>query len=113
LKIDNTGNTEDAAISMVPANTKTTSFTVYVHGGSSFTVSGVRDGTYQIYLTTGVDWDAAAPGFSRNCAFSKFADPFEFTTTSRQYTEWTISLKVSSDGNARVDDVTPGDFPTG
>jgi hypothetical protein len=96
----------------VPANTKTTSFTVYVHAGNSFTVSGIRDGTYQIYLTTGVDWDPDAPGFSRNCGFTKFADPFEFTTSSNQYTEWTITLKASVGGNARTDEVPPGDFPT-
>jgi len=113
LKIDNAGNNEDAAVSLVPANTRTTSFTVYVHAGNSFTVSSIRDGTYQIYLTTGVDWDPAAPGFSRSCGFSKFADPFEYTTSSTQYTQWTITLKASVDGNARTDEVPPGDFPTG
>jgi hypothetical protein len=112
LKIDNGGTTEDTAISLVPANTKTTSFTVYVHAGGSFTVRGIRDGTYQVNLTTGVDWDPAAPGFSRSCAFSRFTDPIEFKTTSRQYTEWEITMNASTGGNARTDDVAPQDFPT-
>jgi hypothetical protein len=113
LKIDNTGGTDDAAISVVPANTKASAFTVYVTAGQSFTVSGVRDGNYQIYLTTGADWDPGPPGFTRKCGFSKFADAFEFKTTSSQYTQWTITLKASVGGNARTDEVPPGDFPTG
>jgi hypothetical protein len=80
--------------------------------GNSYTVSGVRDGTYQIFLTSGADWDAAAAGFSRICSYQKFADTFQFTTTSRQYTQWTITLKASVGGNARTDDVPPGDFPS-
>jgi len=112
LKIDNSGATEDAAISVVPANTKASAFTVYVTAGQTYTVSGVKDGTYQIYLTTGTDWDPAAPGFSRKCAFEKFADSFQFTTTSRQYTQWTITLQASTGGNAQTDNVNPGEFPT-
>jgi hypothetical protein len=112
LKIDNTGGADDAAISVVPNNTKATAFTVYVMAGQSYTVSGVRDGTYQIYLTTGADWDGGANGFSRKCAFEKFADTFDFKTTSSQYTQWTITLQTSIGGNARTDDVNPGDFPT-
>jgi hypothetical protein len=113
LKIDNIGGSDDAAISLVPANTKTTSFTVYVLAGQSYTVTGIKDGTYQIYLTSGADWEPAAPGFSRKCGFSKFADTFDFSTTSGQYTQWTITLTAAAGGNARTDDVNPGDFPTG
>ena len=112
LKIDNTGAPTDAAISMTPINSKAAAFTVYVRAGASFTVSGVRDGNYQIYLTSGSDWDPGIPGFAFKCDFSKFADTFQFSTTRSQYTQWTITLKAAVGGNAQTDTVNPGDFPT-
>ena len=93
LKIDNTGSTTDAVIGLTPVNSKAANFTVYVRAGTSYTVSGVRDGTYQIYLTSGADWDPAVPGFAFKCDFSKFADTFQFSTTRTQYTQWTITLE--------------------
>ncbi len=112
LKIDNTGAPTDAAISMTPINSKAAAFTVYVRAGTSYTVSGVRDGNYQIYLTSGSDWDPGIPGFAFKCDFSKFADTFQFSTTRTQYTQWTITLKAAVGGNAQTDTVNPGDFPT-
>jgi hypothetical protein len=112
LKVDNTGSPTDAAISVTSVNSKAAAFTVYVRAGASYTVSGVRDGTYQIYLTSGSDWDPGIPGFAFKCDFSKFADTFKFSTTRTQYTQWTITLKASVGGNAQTDAVNPGDFPT-
>jgi hypothetical protein len=112
LKIDNTGSPADAAISVTPVNSKAAAFTVYVRAGATFTVSGVRDGNYQIFLTSGNDWDPGIHGFAFKCDFSKFADTFQFTTTRSQYTQWTITLKASVGGNAQTDTVNPGDFPT-
>jgi hypothetical protein len=112
LKVDNSGSTSDAVISVTPLNSKAAAFTVYVRAGASFTVSGVRDGNYQIYLTSGGDWDPSIPGFAYKCDFSKFADTFQFTTTRTQFTQWTITLKAAVGGNAQTDTVNPGDFPT-
>jgi len=112
LKIDNSGAPTDAAISMTPINSKAAAFTVYVRAGTTYTVSGVRDGNYQIYITSGSDWDPGIPGFAFKCDFSKFADTFQFSTTRSQYTQWTITLKASVGGNAQTDTVNPGDFPT-
>lgn len=111
LKIENRG-LSDTAVSLVPANTKASAITVYVTAGSNFTVNGVKDGTYQIFMTAGADWDQQIGGFTRNCSFQKFEDVFEFKTTSREATIWTISLKPVEGGNAPTDKVDPGEFPT-
>jgi hypothetical protein len=110
LKVDNSGGTDDVAISVTPTGQKASSFIVYVTAGANYTVTGVPNGTYDIYIAGGADWDNGV--FTRKCDFSKFADTFEFTSSSRQYTEWTITLKASVGGNAQTDDVPPGDFPT-
>ncbi|WVK80709.1 hypothetical protein KZZ52_43140 [Dactylosporangium sp. AC04546] len=109
--INNSGSPTDVVVSLVPNGTKVAAWTVYVSAGKTFKVKRVKDGTYQVYMATGVDWDAGAAGFTRSCDFEKFEDIFEFTTTSRQYTTWEITLKASVGGNADTDTVNPGDFP--
>jgi hypothetical protein len=111
LKIDNTGGSKDVSMSLATAGAKTTAFAVYVRAGSSYTVTGVKDGTYDIYMTSGTDWDPVGPGFSRDCGFSKFDDPLAFKTTNSQYTIWTLTLKASAAGNASTAEVNPDEFP--
>jgi hypothetical protein len=111
LKIDNSGGSKDVSMSLATAGAKTTAFAVYVRSGSSYTVTGIKDGTYDVYMTSGTDWDPVGPGFSRDCGFSKFDDTLAFKTTSGQYTIWTLTLKASAAGNARTAEVNPDDFP--
>lgn len=109
--INNGGSTTDVVVSLVPNGAKVAAWTVYVSAGKTYKVKRVKDGNYQVYMATGVDWDAGVAGFTRSCEFEKFADVFEFKTTSRQYTTWEITLKASVGGNADTDSVDPGDFP--
>ncbi|MEV0134620.1 hypothetical protein AB0H83_39940 [Dactylosporangium sp. NPDC050688] len=109
--INNSGGATDVVVSLVPNGAKVAAWTVYVSAGKTFKVKRVKDGSYQVYMATGVDWDAGVAGFTRSCEFEKFADIFEFTTTSRQYTTWEITLKASIGGNAETDSVDPGDYP--
>lgn len=107
LKIENGGT--DAVISIVRGKTAVTR--VYVRSKSNFTVRGVRDGTYQVFMTSGKDWDNRLKGFSRDCEFERFDDSFKFSTTSRTYTGWTITLTPVVGGNASTSDVDPDAFP--
>lgn len=109
LKIEN--GSSDTVISIVRG--KTTVTRVYVRGKGTFTVRGVRDGTYHIYMTSGKDWDNRFKAFGRDCQFERFDDPLKFTTTSRTYTIWTISLRPVPGGNAHISSVDPGGFPVG
>jgi len=111
LKIEN-GGRNDAVINVVRSGSKSPMVSVYVRAKSKFTVTGVRDGVYQIYMTGGKDWDDSAKAFSRDCSFQRFEDSFRFTTTSTQYTIWTITLTPVVGGNARTSDVDPGSFPS-
>ena len=98
---------------MVKRGSKRAAITVYVRARGKFTVTGVRDGTYQIYMSSGVDWDSRAKRYTRNCGFSRFDDSFKFNTTSRQYTIWEITLTPVAGGNASTSGVEPENFPAG
>jgi hypothetical protein len=111
LRITN-GGSADALLSLVKSGTKKPATTVYLRAKGKYTVTGVRDGTYQIYLSNGVDWDTRAKRFTRECRFSRLNSAFKFTTTSRQYTVWEIKLTVAG-GNETATGVDPEEFPGG
>jgi hypothetical protein len=109
LTISN-GGTTDATVGLV-AGGGAPVVTVYIGQGGSYTLHHIADGTYTIYVTSGADWDAGARLFSRGCQFQQFDQTMDFTTTSSQYTTYTITLTPVADGNATESDVDPGSFP--
>jgi hypothetical protein len=116
LKIFNAPD-QDAVVAL--ALGKRSAISVYVRKGSNYTVRGIRDGTYKIYMTTGQDWDARARGFARNCGFERYDEPFKFwtstTATRISWSVWTIDLGSGRPGNkpnTPSSDLLPSDFPT-
>jgi hypothetical protein len=112
LTIDN-GGSDDAVITL--ALGKRPVYSVYVRKNKNYEVTGVRDGTYRVFYTTGEDWDAGTKSFSRNCDFERFEDSLKFRTTYSatliRWSKWRISLQPAVGGNARTSPVSPGDFP--
>jgi hypothetical protein len=84
---------------------------VYVRGGATSRVTGVRDGVYRVYYTKGVDWDPHARTFTRQCAFERFDGTFDFKTTATQSTAWTVGLEPATGGNVNASEIDPSDFP--
>jgi hypothetical protein len=106
LEITNGGG--DATISLVPNGGKNAVTTVYVRGGGNkFTVTGIKTGTYRIYMSSGEDWDNGAKAFTRSCGFQQFDDTFAFSSTNG----WRITLTPVVGGNASTSDGAPGNFP--
>jgi hypothetical protein len=112
LTIDNGGD-KDAVISL--AMNKSPAFAVYVRNGSKYTVKGIRDGTYEIFFTTGADWDSQNRTFTRDRTFQRFDDTLNFTTTKTateiRWRTWTITLHSVPGGTANASEVNPNDFP--
>jgi hypothetical protein len=108
LKVNN-GNPADTVINLVKAGAKKSTVSVYIRARKKITAGRIKDGTYHVYMSSGTDWDGRR--FTRNCQFSKFDSDLKFTTTSRQYTIWELSLKVLG-GNATSSDVDPEEFPS-
>ncbi|MBG6086054.1 hypothetical protein [Actinomadura viridis] len=113
LTIDNSGGSDDALVTLGKGGKPMLS--VFVRHGKKHTVNGVPDGAYTVFFTGGTDWDGAAKAFGRDCAFQKFEDPLEYTTTRTatqiRYSTWRITLQEVVGGNARTSEVNPDDFP--
>ena len=99
----------DAVVNLVRKGARKPAVSVYVRGRQRFTTGRIEDGTYQVYLATGTDWDGRR--FTRDCDFSRFDSEFPFTTTAQQYTIWKLSLQVRLSGNATTSEVDPDSFP--
>jgi hypothetical protein len=85
----------------------------YLTRGETARMTNIPDGTYDIFFTSGTDWDGSE--FTRSCTFQRFDKPATFTTTETQneiiYTHFTVVLYPIPNGNSRVVDVPPGSFP--
>ncbi|MBG0829836.1 hypothetical protein HS041_18895 [Planomonospora sp. ID67723] len=112
LKVHN-GGKRDAVVVMLRGGKRVVTF--YVRGKGKVTISGVRDGKYKVFYTTGTDWDAKARAFTRSCEFTQFGKTVPFKTTYSgsyiRWNNWTITLHSVKGGTVRSKPLKPGDFP--
>jgi hypothetical protein len=112
LTVDNGGG-RDAVITLAVG--KRPAFAVYVRKGAKHTVTGIRDGTYQVFFTSGTDWDRKTRAFGRDCSFDRFDASMKFettqTATQTEWSTWSITLQPVAGGNAPSSEVDPDDFP--
>lgn len=101
----------DSVVTLGQGGRATGSF--YVTRGETAQMTNIPDGTYDIFFTSGTDWDGSE--FTRSCTFQRFDKPATFTTTETQneitYTHLTVVLYPVPNGNSRVFDVPPDSFP--
>jgi hypothetical protein len=113
FKLENK-SASDAVVSLVPTGGAPALFILYVRGNATSTASGIKNGTYDVFLSQGVDWEPAISAFTRNCSYEKFTQTLTFKATSTRYEQWTITLGGAGSGNeAPTDDIDPNAFPTG
>jgi hypothetical protein len=105
----------DAVVKLTDGDNGPSVRNLYVQAGSSTTVSGIPDGTFVAYYTTGNDWDGVR--FTRDCAFSRFDGTLGFTTSYPpgyvRYTTAQLTLYPVEGGNATTSFVDPNAFPAG
>jgi hypothetical protein len=103
LKVDN-GTEHDAVVKLVQGGKPCVS--VYVSKGSNTTVGNINDGSYELFYTSGIDWDDQLKTFTRSCLFKRFETPVEFTTMpikgGTRYTMQVIVLQSRIGENART-----------
>jgi len=113
LTVDNNAGDTDAVLTLSKNGRSVYSF--YVVKGKTAKVTGIEDGTYGIYFTTGLDWDQASRKFTESCDFTKFEASAHFSTTDNgyeiRYTTDTITLQPTVGGNAPTDPVPSGNYP--
>ena len=81
---------------------------LYVARGESAQMSNIPDGTYDIFYTSGEDWDGGQ--FTRSCGFRHVDTTAKFTTTDTQYTIYSLEIQTT-DGNIQDIAVPPDSFP--
>jgi len=73
-----------------------------VNAGQSARLTGVPDGDYDLFYTTGRDWNGPLATFSRHCEFHRFTTPTSFSTSAvpggSAYTVQSIVLDTGTDG---------------
>ncbi|MCU1609663.1 MAG: hypothetical protein QOH09_4180 [Pseudonocardiales bacterium] len=77
IRVDN-GTEHDAVVKLVQDGESIIS--VYVGKGSNTTVDNINDGSYELFYTSGIDWDDQLKTFTRSCLFKRFEVPVRFTT---------------------------------
>ncbi|MFJ8626058.1 hypothetical protein ACIRD3_24895 [Kitasatospora sp. NPDC093550] len=108
LKFDNNGEVD--AVFTLAADGKAVA-SGYAAKGQVATIEGVKDGSYEIYYTTGVDWDSELKQFTQDCRFVKVGKQHEFTPDGGG-TIWTVKLRADDGkGNADSSSKTGNEVP--
>ena len=84
-----------------------------VNAGRSAQLTAVPDGDYDLFYTTGRDWNGPLATFSRHCEFHRFTTPTTFSTNAvpggSAYTVQSIVLNTEADGTNPADPNSPVD----
>ncbi|MDW8145988.1 MAG: SH3 domain-containing protein [Roseiflexaceae bacterium] len=85
----------------------------YVRSRNSLTMRGIPDGLYQVYFSTGSEWNGRE--FTVNASYRRFRDMLRFETRvsgdTITYTTWRITLHPVAGGTAPTDNVGRDNFP--
>jgi hypothetical protein len=104
LTINNSGT--DAIVTLTKVGTKTPVASVYVRASANTTLGDIPGNTFDIYVSSGTDWDSAAQKFTRQCSYQKTDSTWDFSSS-----DWTLTLTEQINGNLSVSTLNPGDAP--
>jgi len=99
LTIINDNLQMDAVAVLLPQNSKS-KLAVYIRSKESFTISGIEDGSYDMYFEIGNNWDSNSDKFGDNGGFYKLDIALPFETIERsdvtEYSGWTVALEAAA-----------------
>ena len=89
---------------------------VYIRSNDSYTLTGIRDGTYIVYFCIGENWDKDSKKFTARTRYERFEDELQFETTettySTYYTTYELTLHPVIGGTAETEYLNEEEFPT-
>ncbi|HUS75869.1 MAG TPA: hypothetical protein VMY43_07660 [Methanothrix sp.] len=113
--LDIINNGADDAVAYLVSMQKETFAAVYIRGGDFFNLTGIDDGSYDLYFRQGQDWNASAGKFETDATSSRLEEPLTFETQETAegvlYTWGEVTLEEVEDGNANKVPVSEEDFP--
>lgn len=105
------GTDHDAVLTLSHSDSPVGS--LYVGRGQTARLTDIPDGEYEVFFTSGVDWDGSR--FTRSCNFSRFSETAQFQTITSggqvQYTTFSMTLHPVAGGTASILPVSPDLFP--
>ena len=110
LQVTNGGST-DAVVTLVKVKATAATLKIYVRGNATANATRIPDGSYDILISFGDDWDPALRLFTRSCSFEKFDTTTDYRTTASTYSNYRITLTPVAGGNASTSEVDPGSIP--
>lgn len=110
LKMVNNRPTDVLVVLSQPGDGKPALLAVYLRSKSSHTISGIKDGTYQIYYSFGSDWCPTCKEFETDRWDGRFEGTDKFSSSRSVYTQVTLTFGSSS-GGSPTEDVTEDEFP--
>ena len=109
--IDNNIGGSDAVALLTYHGRKDPLVGVYIQKGSSYTIRNINDGTYDLFIYEGENWNSNTKKFENNPHYLRFEDTFPFTTSNTEYTTWKVTLYTVVGGNADTQELSEDSFP--
>jgi hypothetical protein len=114
-RLDIINNGADDAVAYLSSMKKKIVAAVYIRGGDLFNLTGIDDGSYELYFKQGLKWNNSTAKFAINATSSRMEEPLTFETQKTpegvRYTWGQVTLEEVLNGNAIVVPVSDKDFP--
>jgi hypothetical protein len=106
-------STLDAVVLLIDEDDHRTSF--YIRAGESYRLEGFPEGKYEVFITTGLDWDYGQSAFLTRPTYERFINPIEFKSSwepGAKATEWTLTLGTAQASSMQTEQISPQEFPS-
>jgi len=114
-QLDIINNGADDALAYLASMEKEIMTAVYVRGADYFNLTGIDNGSYELYFRQGENWNASTDRFDINATSSRMDGVVSFETQKTpegvRYTWGQITLDRVQDGNVDTVHVSEEDFP--
>lgn len=112
LRITNNFDEDHVVVLARPGEGNPALLSVYVRGGASHTVYGIRDGTYTTYYAYGAAWCTHNQSFTQSAGYGRFEDDDSYTSSPTMYTWVGLEFGITEGPGAPTDWISEEDFPT-
>ena len=112
LRITNNFDEDHVVVLAEPGEGNPALLSVYVRGGASHTVYGIRDGTYTIYYAYGSAWCTHNQAFTQGAGYGRFEDDDTFTSSPTMSTWVALEFGITDGPGSPTDWLSEDDFPT-
>ncbi len=99
------GTSFDAIVNLVEPHTRSVVRSFYVQSGKSFVEKNIAPGTYQVYFSTGKDWDSGSRSFHDDAIYGRFERQIDFfekedpLTGNMEFRGYSVTLQYVEGGD--------------